>query len=454
MLGRTILSLAMVLGMTSAAAAQQSKLGRSTRAEAPAPAIKIVRESEERLPLSRITESRSVETLSRPAEVWVSADKRTIYIVGQIIDTTLTKFAAAVRENPLARTVYLASPGGRVWEGYMIGSLVREKQLDTWVEYDCASACTQIFAAGKQRLLGREARLGFHQTYRENWRTGDLEGEEYKDEAELAARLADEAKLQTLARGDKYMVRSLRWANVPDSFIVKVLRTPGADSWNPPADELLKAGMVTRVIGTEPGLTRPADALDKAKLAEELLQQRIWRALKAARPSEFETTLGEIWRESNSGTTREAAEADALIVLFSSLRGRAATVPDSLLDRLLTQLAADGLRERFNGYPTCTGYLSERDGMNARGMQVSLRRLGDLFAEVLESPTPTAVIASDKAVDLFVAESERLSQADPDYSYTGDGSRDFCRLTYRTDEAINKLEVKHRLRVARMWLSI
>jgi hypothetical protein len=73
---------------------------------------------------------------------------------------------------------------------------------------------------------------------------------------------------------------------------------------------------------------------------------------------------------------------------------------------------------------------------------------------VLESPTPVAALPSAKAIDLFVLDTDRLIKADPGYSNSGDGSRDFCRLTYRTDEAIDKLEPKHRLRLARAWLSI
>jgi hypothetical protein len=454
MLGRKLLTGAVLLMLATSAAGQQAKLGRTERVALPPPVIKSLRIEDRTHPLSRITESRTIDGVARPAEVWASDDKRTIYLVGQIVDDTLAKFSAVVAANPTARTLYLASPGGHVLEGYMIGVLVREKQLDTWVEYDCASSCTQIFAAGKQRLFGRQARLGFHQSYRENWRTGDLEGSEYKDEADLAARLADEAKLQALPRGDKYMVRALRWAKVPDSVLVKVLQTKPEDSWSPPVEELVKAGMVTRVIGKELGLPVPAGIVDRAKLSEELLTQRFWQVLRAKQPEKFEATLGDIWRDSNSGAAREAAEADLMIALFVELRTTAARVPDPLLGRLVSALAADGLRERFNGYPTCTGASAERDGMNPRSLRASLTRLGNLFAEVLESPTPVAALPSAKAIDLFVRDADRLTKADPGYNYSGEGSRDFCRLTYRTDEAIEKLEPKHRLRVARAWLSI
>jgi ATP-dependent protease ClpP protease subunit len=454
MLGRKLLTGAVLLALATSAAGQQAKLNRSEPAIASTIAIKTLRIEDETHPLSRVTESRTVEGVARPAEVWASEDKRTIYLVGEIVGDTLAKFTAVAKANPEARTLYLASPGGRVWEGYMIGSLVREKGLDTWVEYDCASSCTQIFAAGKARLFGQQARLGFHQTYRENWRTGDLEGSEYKDEADLAARLADEAKLQAMPRGDKYMVRALRWAKVPDAFLVKVLRTKPEDSWSPPAEELLKAGMVTRVIGHEPGLSVPEGILDRAKLAEDLLKQRFWQVLRAKQPEKFEESVGDIWRESNSGASRDASEADLLISLFVGLRTTAARVPDPLLARLVTALAADAMRERFNGYPTCTGTSFERAAMNARGMRISLTKLGDLYAEVLESPTPVAAMTSARAIDIFAAETDRLVKADPDYSVGGESSRDYCRLTYVTDEAVNRLEPKHRLRVARAWLSV
>ncbi len=454
MLGRKLLTTAVLLGLATAAGAQKAKVPREFGAEATATAIKTLRIEDKSHPLSRITESRPINGVARPAEVWASADRRTIYLVGEIVEDTLVKFAAVSKANPEARTVYLASPGGNVWEGYMIGSLVREKGLDTWVEYDCASSCTQIFAAGKQRLFGQAARLGFHQSYRENWRTGDLEGQDYKDAEALAARLADEAKLQTMQRGDKYMVRSLRWAKVPDTFLIKVLQTKPEDSWSPPVEELVTAGMVTRVVNQEPALATPAGVVDRAAIEQGMLAQRFWQVLRAKQPEKFDEALNNIWREANSGSTVAVSETDILIAQFVLLRPQAARVPDPLLTRLVAALAADGLRERFNGYPTCTGTGFERDGMNARSTRASLIRLGDLYAEVMESPTPVAALTSDRAIDLFAAETPRLLKASPDFNIDGAGTRDYCRITYATDEAVARLEPKHRLRAARYWLSI
>src|SRR5207237_7021568 len=60
------------------------------------------------------------------------------------------------------RVVHLDSLGGRIGEGKRLNALIRARNLDTYVETKCMSACTLAFAAGKQRVLRRGAVLGFH----------------------------------------------------------------------------------------------------------------------------------------------------------------------------------------------------------------------------------------------------------------------------------------------------
>ena len=61
-------------------------------------------------------------------------------------------------------TVYLDSPGGIVRAGARMARLVRAQQFNTAVAdgATCASACFLIFAAGKERFAGKNAKIGVH----------------------------------------------------------------------------------------------------------------------------------------------------------------------------------------------------------------------------------------------------------------------------------------------------
>jgi hypothetical protein len=58
----------------------------------------------------------------------------------------------------------LKGPGGSLEAGYAIADLVLEHQLNVTIpaSTDCASACSLIFVAGKNRKMEELSRLGFH----------------------------------------------------------------------------------------------------------------------------------------------------------------------------------------------------------------------------------------------------------------------------------------------------
>lgn len=70
----------------------------------------------------------------------------------------------ALRENPTISTLILSNnPGGLVHIGLVIAEEVYERGLNTYIppESYCASACSFVFFAGKNRIA--EGRLGVHQ---------------------------------------------------------------------------------------------------------------------------------------------------------------------------------------------------------------------------------------------------------------------------------------------------
>jgi len=76
----------------------------------------------------------------------------------------LLNLKKALRENPAVNTLILSNnPGGLVHIGLVIAEEVYERGMNTYIPPDsyCASACSFVFFAGKNRVA--DGRLGVHQ---------------------------------------------------------------------------------------------------------------------------------------------------------------------------------------------------------------------------------------------------------------------------------------------------
>src|ERR1700722_12369788 len=113
---------------------------------------------------------------------------------------------ATLASAPGVRTVRLDSPGGYLQPALQAAEIIRARGLDTYVPRLCASACTVVFLAGKDRFLGPDARLGFHQAH---------------------------APGVPPAYFDALLRETYQKAGVPDGFIDHVLRTPPQSIWFP-----------------------------------------------------------------------------------------------------------------------------------------------------------------------------------------------------------------------------
>ena len=83
---------------------------------------------------------------------------------GQVGANDLLNLKKALRENPAVNTLILSNnPGGLVHIGLVIAEEVYERGMNTYIPPDsyCASACSFVFFAGKNRVA--DGRLGVHQ---------------------------------------------------------------------------------------------------------------------------------------------------------------------------------------------------------------------------------------------------------------------------------------------------
>jgi len=182
-----------------------------------------------------------------PHKVALAEGGKVVDVSGGITFGLTDEVQALLDANPGVKIVRLDSVGGRVGEAHRLRDLIRERQLWTYVERDCMSACTMVYLGGVQRWVGRKARFGFHQPLR----AGVYE---FEMRRAYAAAYYDYVK----------------WGVEP-RFAQRAMSTPSRSMWFPTPYEVV-AGRVANAIG---GYEFLADQAAKAPLtaatAEHLL---------------------------------------------------------------------------------------------------------------------------------------------------------------------------------------
>src|SRR5450830_1471446 len=155
----------------------------------------------------------------------VRADGRSILLKGGINDDTAERFVKALDAAPGVHTVVLHSSGGWVTQGRRLAKIIAGRGLDTYVEQDCASACTIAFLAGRSRAADPAARIGFHA---------------FHSMGSLSDRL-------TRSTDEKLARETYGKAGLPPQFIDRIVATKPSDIWYPSHAEMLQAGVLTRI---------------------------------------------------------------------------------------------------------------------------------------------------------------------------------------------------------------
>jgi len=73
--------------------------------------------------------------------------------------------------------VYLNSSGGKVYDASKIATVLRDHTVMVDSGKKCLSACFILFAAGKNRFIGKGANIGVHSTYNGVSRVEDVESQ-------------------------------------------------------------------------------------------------------------------------------------------------------------------------------------------------------------------------------------------------------------------------------------
>ncbi len=151
----------------------------------------------------------------------------TIYLSGNLNYGISEKVKDLLSLNLNVDSIVLESSGGLLYEGAELSRLVLTRSLNTYTYEHCASACTIVFISGNRRYISSTAKLGFHQySYSRPSELIDLN---------LFKEQVDDAKFFN-RRG------------VKTEFTDKMYNAKSEDMWYPSTQELLKYGVIHKVV--------------------------------------------------------------------------------------------------------------------------------------------------------------------------------------------------------------
>jgi len=368
-----------------------------------------------------------------------------VYIVGALMDDSFLRFDALLLTAPKVRTVFLASPGGLTIEGRLIAALVRKRHLDTYVEDYCASACTQVFVSGRERVLGPEGELGFHQAV-----GVDDSGE---TSAISAASTRHLSPLTVFGiNGNDTLRLAYEQAGIDQPFIAKALARGHEDMWLPTAAELTASHVITR-RAERPELAPPEGSHSRTEIAAMLEDRPMWRAARTALPEAYAAAITDAWRRANTGSGLDEAISSGRAAIVVAAWPMLAASSDPILDRMLSLYAGSARDQRLRGYPMCKESLDDHAGpVDPMDSQFEADE-DKLLIELFGSAQRVKPLGLDEARKIF--DRDVVPQMVRSYLATDTKSTTAsCRLGFKIFEAIDELPAKKRVKAYRALLSL
>jgi len=265
----------------------------------------------------------------------LTADGTVMVLSGNFGAGSADEVARVMSSAPKLRTVSLASHGGRLGEASTIAGTVRARELDTYVESFCESACTYVFLAGAERAATPNAKIGFHRP--------DFPG----FSADMRRQMTDK------------MLAVYRSHDISSDFLDRVAKTETSDMWYPTRDELIENGVINRVsLGGETRTAVGAEFRSREELGLKMLDVPLMRAIDRRYPGTLDRAADLAWEAYQKG----AKDGDVLTAarkVFASVFPRLLAEADDqilvdFMDLSLAQLTA----ARNVSYEACAALLS------------------------------------------------------------------------------------------------
>ncbi|MFT6690729.1 MAG: ATP-dependent protease ClpP protease subunit [Colwellia sp.] len=191
-----------------------------------------------------------------PLSIRVMNQGTEVELLGGLEFGTSNHLSQVLVDNPSIKIIHLNSMGGRTAEAKKLALLVKKNNLITYSKTQCLSACPIVFLAGKKKLLGDSAKLGFHSAS-----FGGVSGSEVE---EL----------------NKSLLSQLEEAKVPSWFVKKVSKVSSEDVWNPSTDELIKAGIIDKIVDSgNYALSGVNDWKNPTTIDQELQKHEVYKSL-------------------------------------------------------------------------------------------------------------------------------------------------------------------------------
>lgn len=146
-----------------------------------------------------------------------------IVVRGELGFGTYKRLESALLQSPILTLVEIDSPGGYVAEGLAMARLLEKVGADTVAFDECASACTFLLAAGKERYLGPKSEVGFHRSWSRTLGFGN-----------------------GWSSTDHRIAEFYRSRGASEEFIKHALDTPGYDIWLPTQGQMFTSGYATK----------------------------------------------------------------------------------------------------------------------------------------------------------------------------------------------------------------
>jgi len=156
-------------------------------------------------------------------QIRVMRKNREAEYIGGIKSGAADQLRKVLDRHPGITVLHLNSVGGRFGEAERLADLVRRRGLATYVSASCESACTLVFAAGRERWIAPGAALGFH--------SPSFEGFDATSQAEGIREWRD----------------SLVATGFDPAFVDRGIATPPEEMWYPTQQELKDGRVFTDI---------------------------------------------------------------------------------------------------------------------------------------------------------------------------------------------------------------
>lgn len=196
-------------------------------------------------------------------QIRVLRDATELEVSGVIVFGLTNSVRRTLDAHPTIRIIHLNSKGGRISEARNLRDLIEAKGLTTYTASACLSACTLAYAAGRERLIGRDASLGFHRYSFPGAKEQDFHAQYEKD------------KQDWLARG------------FARAFVDKAFATPNNQMWRPSHQELLNWGVINGYPESDDVAVTGFKLKDLKSFEMELAKNPLFSTLKLYHPNTY-----------------------------------------------------------------------------------------------------------------------------------------------------------------------